>query len=516
MSTFRNCSACVCISSHWTRVAESSWDVDRAVRACIETTRSIALVGNSSVACREAAHQLKFGQYLVTTIVQLAYHEVAGTLNKHNVQTWSNLPVAPSLAFTDCTPTEGLTLACPINDVQIPIAYSRPLCSAYNKAIVDIFDSTTWGQARTHLQPDFLQKSHVLRVALKSDINKRIAKETQWLNIIGYDSKYIKIPEDCTALEATVVALVALLTLLDLLMLLTLPPLSNQILQQHANARKYHVKTNTSINLHIINSPTVHLIPLFLSLLISFNLFLSLSISSYRFLSLAFLLWLVTLKGFEHVPPLPMALLLLRAGKSPSSFGRTPWETSLHEFECLHDTAVVLGTWTNSSLHHASQLDIVLCADYLAAISGVDEALTRASDFIDLRLKLGSCQRSEIVQHVYCISSHWTRVAESSWDVDRAVRACIETTRSIALVGNSSVACREAAHQLKFGQYLVTTIVQLAYHDIPWSCWNPQQTQRTSLIKLAGGTITSFHWLHAYWRPHTGMSHQRCANPYSL
>ena len=87
MSTFRNCSACVCISSHWTRVAESSWDVDRAVRACIETTRSIALVGNSSVACREAAHQLKLGQYLVTTIVQLACHEVAGTLNKHNVQT---------------------------------------------------------------------------------------------------------------------------------------------------------------------------------------------------------------------------------------------------------------------------------------------------------------------------------------------------------------------------------------------------------------------------------------------
>ena len=42
-----------------------------------------------------------------------------------------------------------------------------------------------------------------------------------------------------------------------------------------------------------------------------------------------------------------------------------------------------------------------MCADYLAAVSGVDEALTRASDFIDLRLKLGSCQRSEIVQHVY-------------------------------------------------------------------------------------------------------------------
>ena len=129
-----------CISSHWTRVAESSWDVDRAVRACIETTRSIALVGNSSVACREAAHQLKLGQYLVTTIGQLACHEVAGTLNKHNVQTCTNLPVAPSLAFTDCTPTEGLTLACPINDVQIPIAYSRPLCSAYNKAIVDLFN----------------------------------------------------------------------------------------------------------------------------------------------------------------------------------------------------------------------------------------------------------------------------------------------------------------------------------------------------------------------------------------
>ena len=194
-------------------------------------------------------------------------------------------------------------------------------------------------------------------------------------------------------------------------MLLTVPPLSNQILQQHANARKYHVKTNTSINLHIINSPTVHLIPLFLSLLISFlflsllisfNLFLTLSISSYRFLSLTFLLWLVTLKGFERVPRLPMALLLLRAGKSPSSFGRTPWETSLHEFECLHDTAVVLCSWTNSSLHHASQLDIVLmCADYLAAVSDLDEALTRASDFIDLRLKLGSCQRSEIVQHVY-------------------------------------------------------------------------------------------------------------------
>ena len=153
-------------------------------------------------------------------------------------------------------------------------------------------------------------------------------------------------------------------------MLLTVPPLSNQILQQHANARKYHVKINTSIDLHIINSPTVHLIPLFLSLLISFiflsllisfNLFLSLSISSYRFLSLTFLLWLVTLKGFERVPRLPMALLLLRAGKSPSSFGRTPWETSLHEFECLHDTAVVLCSWTNSSLHHASQLDMCWC-----------------------------------------------------------------------------------------------------------------------------------------------------------
>ena len=67
-------------------------------------------------------------------------------------------------------------------------------------------------------------------------------------------------------------------------MLLTVPPLSNQILQQHANARKYHIKTNTSINLHIINSPTVHLIPLFLSLLIS-CIFLSLLIDFYLLLS---------------------------------------------------------------------------------------------------------------------------------------------------------------------------------------------------------------------------------------
>ena len=123
----------------------------------------------------------------------------------------------------------------------------------------------------------------------------------------------------------------------------------------------------------------------------------------------------------------------------------------------------------------------------LAAISGVDEALTRASDFIDLRLKLGSCQRSEIVQHVYCISSHWTRVAESSWDVDRAVRACIETTRSIALVGNSSVACREAAHQLKLGQYMVNW--SILGHDncpigIPWYTMELLEPSTNTTYKL--------------------------------
>jgi hypothetical protein len=137
-----------------------------------------------------------------------------------------------------------------------------------------------------------------------------------------------------------------------------------------------------------------------------------------------------------------------------------------------YDNLKLITTYYNYSICKYMQIPTATPSNYLvqtsclAAISGVDEALTRASDFIDLRLKLGSCQRSEIVQHVYCISSHWTRVAESSWDVDRAVRACIETTRSIALVGNSSVACREAAHQLKLGQYLVTTIVQLACHEV--------------------------------------------------
>ena len=87
---------------------------------------------------------------------------------------------------------------------------------------------------------------------------------------------YSKIPEDCTALEATVVALVALLTLLDLLM--SLPPLSNQILQQHANARKYHVKTNTS-------TCTSSTRQQYTFLLISLNFFLSRSISSYLSLS---------------------------------------------------------------------------------------------------------------------------------------------------------------------------------------------------------------------------------------
>ena len=256
-------------------------------------------------------------------------------------------------------------------------------------------------------------------------------------------------------------------------MLLTVPPLSNQILQQHANARKYHVKTNTSINLHIINSPTVHLIPLFLSLLISFYLFLSRSISSYLFLSLLIDFYLL-LSCCDLSPW--KALNASRDFQWPCScFGLAKAPAAsverLEKHHCMNLNAFMiqllcsaLGQIAHCIMHHNS----ILCWCVLTILPQ-SQVWTKHWQEPQTSLIWDSSWDHVNVQYCsacVCISSHWTKVAESSWDVDRAVRACIETTRSIALVGNSSVACREAAHQLKLGQYLVTTIVQLACHEV--------------------------------------------------
>ena len=125
MSTFRNCSACVCMLSHWTSVAESSWDVDRAVRACIETTRSIALVGNSSVACQEATHQLKLWQTLAWPLTMFINFPIGMPVWNPQQNTTYKLAVAPSLAFTDCAPTEGLTMACHGMSRHVPSALCK-------------------------------------------------------------------------------------------------------------------------------------------------------------------------------------------------------------------------------------------------------------------------------------------------------------------------------------------------------------------------------------------------------
>ena len=107
----------------------------------------------------------------------------------------TNLPVAPSsLAFTDCTPTEGLTLACPINDVQITIA-DLFVAPTTKPSLTYSTDSTTWGQARTHLQPGFLQISANI-TCFAGSVEVRYQQENSKRNWMTesteYDSKYLR------------------------------------------------------------------------------------------------------------------------------------------------------------------------------------------------------------------------------------------------------------------------------------------------------------------------------------
>ena len=209
-----------------------------------------------------------------------------------SANTTYKLAVAPSLAFTDCAPTEGLTMACHgMSHQHCANPHSRPLCSAYNAynkintAMVDICNriqetQQRRGQTQTHLQPGFLQISE-LRYQQENP------KETE------YDSKYLRPVQHrkpqwwhcwhCWTCSCCWSCL--------------------HCPTQYCNSTRKYRYVNTTfkktsmcidmyrfkmyIDVHIINSPTAHFIPLFPSLFIFFYLFLciflvlSLSISSY-------------------------------------------------------------------------------------------------------------------------------------------------------------------------------------------------------------------------------------------
>ena len=204
---------------------------------------------------------------------------------------------------------------------------------------------------------------HVLLVALKSDINKNSKRNWIWF----------KIPEDCTALEATVVAL---LTLLDLLILLKLP-LLHSVAQPHiATARKLHKRRKKQILLSTCTLSTrqqytqytwSHSFSLFPCLPTSFYLFLPLLISFYLFLNLSNSYFLVVTCHLETHWTRPATsnwpCSCFGLAKAPAASDERLEKTSLHDFQCLHDTNLLLCSALGqeiahckiiASLHHSS------------------------------------------------------------------------------------------------------------------------------------------------------------------
>ena len=238
-----------------------------------------------------------------------------------------------------------------------------------------------------------------------------------------------------------------------------------------------------------------------LSLLVTFNFFFSLSVSSYHFVSLVVLFvlsWLVTLKGFEPVPRLPIGLALALGWQKPRQLRTNALRNITERIRkpSWYTPAVVLRTWARNCwlMLVASQIDrnpwiSIVCWCLLSCFSlRFGRSIWHRHHSLKVywfETQAGIMSTFRNCSACICMLSHWTSVAESFWDVDRAVRACIETTRSIALVGNSSVACQEATHQLKLWQTLAWPLTMFISFPIGMSVAGTlsksQQIQRTNL-----------------------------------